>query len=71
MSARSGVLAVAVVATIGIAGLFVAAASTRRSTAWSLDIPPSVGLIVRHSGQSTCQGPMITRAPVGSVQAWI
>ena len=71
MRVRAGVLAFSLVAALGIAGLVVAAASKGRSTAWSLDIPPSVAVIVLQSGQSACQGPMTTRAAVGSVQTWI
>ena len=72
MSPRAGVLAVALVAALGIAGLSrrgcepPSAPPRGRST-----YLPSVAVIVRHSGQSTCQGPMTTRAPIGSVQTWI
>jgi hypothetical protein len=68
---RAGVLAVAVVAVLGIAALLVAAGRDERSTAFSLDIPPSVAVTVVQKGQATCQGPITVPAAFRFVRPWI
>ena len=57
MSPRALVLAVALVAVLGIAGLLVAAGNDGRSTAFSLDIPPSGAVTTLHKGQEGLPGP--------------
>jgi hypothetical protein len=71
MSARAGVIAVALVAVLGIAGLLLAAGSDGRSTAFSLDIPPADAAAVLHPGQTVCQGPLTASAAFGSLTPWI
>ena len=71
MSARAGVLAIAVTAVLGVAGLLLAAGSDGRSTAFSLDIPPSGPVATLHKGQAACQGPLTATASVGFVTSWI
>lgn len=71
MSARAGVLAVAVMAVVGLFVLLIAAGSDGRSTAFSLDIPPSVPVTVVHKGEATCQGPITVPAAFRYVRPWI
>jgi hypothetical protein len=71
MSARAGVIAVAVVAVLGVAALLLAAGSDGRSTAFSLDIPPGGPVATLHRGQKVCQGPFTATATFGSVTPWI
>lgn len=71
MSARAGVLAIALTAVLGFAGLLLAAGSDGRSTAFSLDIPPSIAVAVVRPGQTVCQGPINTTAAFDSVTPWI
>ena len=71
MRVRAGVLAVALVAVVGVAALLLAAGSDERSTAFSLDIPPSVAVTVAHKGETTCQGPISVPAAFRFVRPWI
>ena len=71
MRARAGVIAVTLVAALGIAALLVAAERDGRSTAFSLDIPPSDAATTLHKGQATCQGPLTATVAFGSVTPWI
>ena len=71
MSARSGVIAVALVAVLGIAALLLAAGSDGRSTAFSLDIPPADPAATLHQAQTVCQGPFTVTATFGFVTPWI
>jgi hypothetical protein len=71
VSARRGVLAVALVAVLGIAGLLLAAGKDGRSTAFSLDIPPAGPVSALYTGQAICQGPFTAPAAFGFVTPWI
>jgi hypothetical protein len=71
MRLRGGVLAVALLAVVGVAALLLAAGSDGRSTAFSLDIPPSVAVLVLHEGQASCQGPITVPAAFRYVTPWI
>ena len=71
MSIRAGVVALALAAVVGFAALLLAAGSDGRSTAFSLDIPPSVAVTVVHRGEATCQGPITVPAMFRYVRPWI
>jgi hypothetical protein len=71
VSARSGVLAVALVAVFGIAALLVAAGGNERSTAFSLDVAPTSPVATLNKGQAACQGPITVTDPFGYVTPWI
>jgi hypothetical protein len=71
MSTRAGVIAVALVAVLGVAGLLLAAGSDGRSTAFSLDIQPADPVVTLHPGQAACQGPLTATASFGFVTPWI
>ena len=71
MSGRAGVIAVALVAVLGIAASLVAAESDGRSTAFSLDIPPADAVATLHQGQAVCQGPLTAVSSFGFVTPWI
>jgi hypothetical protein len=71
VSIRAGVLAVLLVTAAGLVALLLAAGSDGRSTAFSLDIPPSGPVITLHRGQAACQGPLTAPAAFGFVTPWI
>jgi hypothetical protein len=71
VSVRAAILAVVVVAVVGVAGLLLAAGSEERSTAFSLDIPPAGSVATLHTGEAACQGPLTVTAAFGFVTPWV
>jgi hypothetical protein len=71
MSSRNGVIAFALVAGLGLAGLAVSAAQGQRWTAFSLRVPAREFAVLLQPDQQACQTPVIVTAPVGGFQAWI
>jgi hypothetical protein len=65
------VLALAITAVVGVAGLLLAAGTDGRWTAFSLDIPPADPVAALHQGKTICQGPFTATAAFGSITPWI
>jgi len=61
----------ALVAVLGVAGLLIAGSADKRSSAFSLDVPPAGPVATLEPGQPVCQGPIDTTVGFGSVTPWI
>lgn len=71
MSRRSGVLAFALAAGLGFAGLAVSAARGQRWTAFSLRVPAQRFATLLQPGVQACQTPVRVSAPTGGLEAWL
>jgi hypothetical protein len=71
VSARRTVIAVVVIAALGLAGLLAAAASRQRPTAFSIDVPATDLAPALARGQEACQSPIRASSAFGGVRAWI
>lgn len=71
MRSRSGVLAFALAAGLGLAGLAVSAARAQRFTAFSLRVPARVFAVLLQPDQQACQTPIMVTTPTGGLEAWI
>lgn len=71
MRRRSGILAFAVAAGLGLAGLAVSAARGQRWTAFSVQVPARGFAVLLQPGQQACQKPVIVSSPTGGVEVWV
>lgn len=71
MRRRSGVLAFALAAGLGLAGLAVSAARGQRFTAFSVRVPARGFAVLLQPGQQACQKPVIVSSPTGGVEVWL
>ncbi len=71
MRSRSGILAFALAAALGLAGLAVSAARGQRWTAFSLRVPAQHFATLLQPGEQACQTPVTVSAPTGGLQAWL
>ena len=71
MRMRNGVLAFALAAGLGLAGLAVSAARGQRWTAFSVRVPARAFAVLLQPSQQACQTPVMVSTPVGGFEAWI
>lgn len=71
MRSRSGILAFALVAGLGLAALAASAARGQRWTAFSVGVPAATDVVLLEPGQQACQAPVPVRVSVGGVAVWL
>ncbi len=71
MRARSGVIAFAVVAVLGLIGLLASASVPRRWTAFSGRVPAAVFVGNLAPGQVACQGPIDPPSAFSAIEFWV
>jgi hypothetical protein len=71
MSKRSGILAFALAAGLGLAGLAVSAAHGQRFTAFSVRVAARGFAVLLQPRQQACQTPVMVSAPTGGVEVWL
>jgi hypothetical protein len=65
------VTAFCLVVLLGLTGLVVAGGADRRTTAFSLDIPPAQPVAAIAPGRPACQGPLPVPAAFSAVRLWL
>ena len=71
MSRRSTLTAFVLASILALVGLFAAAATDHRDTAFSLDVPDNVPVASLAHGQTLCQGPITVRGAFSALQTWV
>jgi hypothetical protein len=71
MRKRSGILAFALAAGLGLAGLAVSAAHGQRFTAFSVRVAARGFAVLLQPRQQACQSPVMVSAPTGGVEVWL
>ena len=71
MSRRSTLTAFVLASILALVGLFAAAATDQRDTAFSLGVPDNVPVASLARGQTLCQGPITVRGAFSALQTWV
>jgi len=71
MNRRSGLIAFALVAVVGLAALMRAAATDQRPIAFSVDVPSAAPVASLNPGQALCEGPVKTAVAFAGILVYV